>query len=68
MVEGEVCIPNIGARQRKARQRFGVVVMIAGLVLLALLVIGDVPLLWRLPLVLFYGGAAVGYFQARDRT
>lgn len=68
MAEGEVCIPNIGARQRKARLRFGVYVMIAGLVLLALLLILDAPLLWRLPLVLLYGTAAAGYFEARDKT
>jgi len=68
MAEGEVCIPNISRKQRRYRMRIGIASLVAGLLLLAILLIVDAPLLWRLPLVLLYGVAAGGYFEARDKT
>lgn len=65
---GEVCIANISPLERKKRMRFGMIQFALSLVILAVLVILDVNPLWRLPLILMFGAAASGYFQARDKT
>jgi len=65
---GEVCIANISPRERQLRMRFGMVQLAISLVILAVLVALDIDPLWRLPLIFTFGTAAVGYFQARDKT
>jgi hypothetical protein len=65
---GEVCIANISPLERRKRMRFGIIQFVLSLVVLAVLVILDVNPLWRLPLLFMFGGAASGYFQARDKT
>jgi hypothetical protein len=65
---GEVCIANISPRERQLRMRFGMVQLAISLVILAVLVALDIDPLWRLPLIFTFGTAAVGYFQAKDKT
>ena len=65
---GEVCIANISPLERKKRMRFGMIQFALSLVILIVLVILRVDPLWRLPLILMFGAAASGYFQARDKT
>lgn len=65
---GEVCIANISPRERQIRLRFGVTQFMISLVVLSALLAFDVNPLWRLLLILPFGGAAAGYFQARDKT
>lgn len=66
--DGEVCISNISPLERQKRLRFGVNQFIVTLVVLGLLIAFDADRLWRLPLLFMFWAAAVGYFQARDKT
>jgi len=65
---GEVCIANISPLERQKRLRFGLIQFAITLVILAVLVALHVNPLWRLPLLLLFWTAAIGYFQARDKT
>jgi hypothetical protein len=65
---GEVCIANISPKERQLRMRFGIAQMVFGVIVLVILVVLNVNPLWRLPLVFLFGAAAVGYFQAKDKT
>ena len=65
---GEVCIANISPKERQLRMRFGMVQFTISLVVLAVLVWLDVNPLWRLPLIFMFWAAAIGYFQAKDKT
>lgn len=66
--DGEVCISNISPLERQKRLRFGIHQFIATLVILGLLISFGADRLWRLPLLFVFWAAAVGYFQARDKT
>jgi hypothetical protein len=67
-VEGQVCIANIGPRERRRRLMSGIAMLALGISIAAVLVVSHVPALWRLPLfLLFYGGAS-GVFQWREKT
>ena len=65
---GEVCIANISPKERQLRMRFGMIQLAISLVILTVLVVLNVNPLWRLPLLFTFGTAAVGYFQATDKT
>jgi hypothetical protein len=65
---GEVCIANISTLERQKRLRFGIRQFITTLIILGILLALDVNPLWRLPLLFMFWAAAVGYFQARDKT
>lgn len=64
----EVCIANISPLERQKRLRFGVRQFITTLIILCTLLALDVNPLWRLPLLFMFWAAAVGYFQAHDKT
>jgi hypothetical protein len=64
----EVCIANISPLERQKRMRFGIQQFITTLVILGVLMAFDVNPFWRLPLLFMFWAAAVGYFQARDKT
>jgi fatty acid desaturase len=61
-------VANIGARERQKRLAFGIVALLAGVVISGLLVYIRAPLVWRLPLFLLFYVGALGYFQSRDKT
>lgn len=65
---GELCISNISPLERQKRLRFGVSQFIVTLVILGMLIAFGADRLWRLPLLFMFWAAAVGYFQARDKT
>lgn len=65
---GEFCISNISPLERQKRLRFGVSQFIITLVILGMLLAFGADRLWRLPLLFMFWAAAVGYFQARDKT
>jgi hypothetical protein len=65
---GEVCIANISPLERKKRLVFGVWQFVTTLVILVVLIVLGVNPLWRLSLLFMFWAAAVGYFQARDKT
>ena len=62
------CIANISPLERRKRLSFGIIQLIATLVILGILLALDVNPLWRLPLLFMFWAAAVGYFQAHDKT
>ena len=64
----EVCIANISPKERQIRMWFGIVQFAISLVILVVLVVLDVNRLWRLPLMFMFWAAAIGYFQAKDKT
>lgn len=61
-------IANIGADGRQKRLMFGLVALAVGAVIAVLLVGVGAPRIWRLPLFLVFYVAALGVFQARDKT
>jgi len=65
---GAVCIPNINTAERRKRLAFGLVELLVGLLILAVLLAFGVSRWWRLLLLPIYMGAASGFFQWRDRT
>lgn len=68
MSDGEVCMMNIGPKERRKRMRFGIAGFALGFAALAgLLAAGTTPG-WRLLVFLPFLLGATGYFQARDKT
>jgi len=64
----EVCIANISPLERQKRLNFGIRQFIFTLVIVAVLILLHLNPLWRLLLLFMFWAAAVGYFQARDKT
>lgn len=64
----EVCIANISPPERQKRLWFGIRQLVTTLVILVILIALGADRLWRLPLLFMFWAAAVGYFQARDKT
>ena len=64
----EICIANISPLERQKRLRFGIQQLIVTLVILGVLIAFHVNPFWRLPLLFLFWAAAVGYFQASDKT
>jgi hypothetical protein len=61
-------VVNIGAGGRRKRFMFGIVALGVGAVITTLLVAVGAPRIWRLPLFFVFYAAALGVFQARDKT
>ena len=61
-------VPNIGPRERRKRLTLGIAALVFGVGLVALFVVADAARAWRLLAALPFWGAALGYFQARDKT
>ncbi len=59
---------NIGPHERRKRLTFGVVLLGASLALAVMLIHADVARGWRMLLVIPLWAAALGFFQARERT
>jgi fatty acid desaturase len=64
---GAMCIPNIGERGRQRRQRSAIVWMVVALVA-AVVLLRHAPAGWYLLLFVPFTLAALGWFQARERT
>lgn len=64
----EVCLLNIGPKQRALRMRFGVISFVIALGVAAGLVVMQVSFWWRLALFLPFVMATTGFFQARRKT
>ena len=59
---------NIGPQERRKRLTFGVVLLGASLAAAAMLIHAEVARGWRMLLVFPLWAAALGFFQARERT
>lgn len=64
----KACIPNISTAERRKRLAFGLAVLAISLAVLALLLVTGVNRWWRLPLFFLFWGAAIGFFQWREKT
>ena len=64
----QICIANISPLERQKRLRFGIQQFLFTLVILGVLIVLHLNPLWRLLLLFLFWAAAVGYFQARDKT
>lgn len=67
-VQAQICIANISTRERRRRLLGGALSFVISLAILAILLVAGEPRWWRAALVFTFWGAAVGYFQWRDRT
>jgi hypothetical protein len=63
-----VCIANIGRRERNTRFKFGVVMLALGIAGAFALVVLDVRRMFRIALFVPFWLAAIGIFQAREKT
>ena len=64
----QVCVANIDTAGRRQRLMAGVVELVFALIILGILLAVHANPLWRLPLFLVFWGAAIGFFQWRERT
>lgn len=62
------CTPNINQSERNRRLFFGLAALAIALVLLIALLLLDADRWLRLPLFFLFWGAAVGFFQWREKT
>jgi hypothetical protein len=67
-MEGAVCIPNISRRERQKRLISGALQLAVALIVLDALMLTGIDRWWRLALFPVFWGAAVGFFQWRDKT
>ena len=67
-VTGEVCIANIGPKERQRRLMVGVVGLIVGMALVAALIVTGAPLWTRALAFLPFVGGAFGFWQYREKT
>jgi hypothetical protein len=68
MESDSVCIANIGPRERRKRLAFGIVSLAASAGIAATLVARGAAVGWRAGLFLPLAGAALGFFQWREKT
>jgi len=64
----EACIPNISLPERRKRLAAGVIQFVISLAVLTAFIATGADRWWRLTLFLLFWGAAVGFFQWRDKT
>jgi hypothetical protein len=64
----EVCVPNIGPRERRRRLVAGVVMLAIGALAALALALTGAERGWALALLLPFWGGASGVFQAREKT
>lgn len=62
------CLPNINLAERRRRLAFGTVALALGVAASIPLVLADVSRWWRVPLIVLFYPAAIGYFQFADHT
>lgn len=67
-MDGTACIANIGRRERSKRMTFGAFGLLVGVVAALVLIVTDVPRVWRLGLLLPFWVGGLGVFQARAKT
>lgn len=64
----DACFPNIGARQQRRRLMLGGASLAAAVALAFALAAADAALLLRATVVFPLYGAALGFFQFREKT
>ncbi len=64
----EICIANIGPKQRRMRLNFGLVAAAAGVAFVAVTAFTGLPAWTRLAAFVPFFGAALGFFQYKEKT
>jgi len=67
-IVGEVCMANINTSGRRQRLILGILQFMLAIIILVVLIVMGIDRLWRLPLLLLFWSAAIGFFQWRDKT
>ncbi|MEJ2540781.1 MAG: hypothetical protein P8188_12565 [Gemmatimonadota bacterium] len=67
-MNGEVCIPNIGRKQRRLRLAVGLLGAASAVLMLAWLMLADAPRLLRLAVAAPAWLGAIGFLQHREKT
>jgi hypothetical protein len=67
-MSGEACVANIGPGERRKRVALAVVSLGVSAAATLALVVSGAPRAWRLGLFFPLWAAALGYFQAREKT
>jgi hypothetical protein len=68
MADGDVCIVNIGPRERRRRMTFGVIGAAIALAIGGALIGAHVGRAWRLVVILPWLVAGIGVLQATGKT
>ncbi len=63
-----LCVENIGPRGRSQRARYGVGMLVFGLILAGVLIASGAGRAWRLALFLPFAAAGTGFFQSYEKT
>jgi len=61
-------IANIGSSEKRKRFIFGLLSLLAGILVLSVMFVFDATRWWRLLLVLPFYSAGIGFFQAKEET
>lgn len=64
----DACIANISPKERQKRMKFGIMQVVFGVVILAVLLLLGTDKAWRLPLFFMFAAGASSIFQALDKT
>jgi uncharacterized membrane protein len=64
----DICIPNIGPRERRRRLMVGIAMFAIVVVIAAGLVLADAPRAWRLFVLVPAWVGSIGVFQAKEKT
>jgi hypothetical protein len=67
-VSAETHVPNIGHEGVRKRRNLGIAMLLVGAAGLAVLILADVALAWRLVLIPFWLLGFSGLLQAREKT
>jgi len=64
----DICIPNIGPRERRRRLVVGIAMFVIAAFAAALLIAGGAPRAWRVFILFPAWVGSIGVFQAREKT
>jgi hypothetical protein len=64
----DVCIPNIGPRERRRRLTVGIAMFVIVVVVAVGLVLADAPRAWRLFVLFPAWVGSIGVFQVKEKT
>jgi hypothetical protein len=67
-IQSDICIPNIGPKERRRRLHGGLLALVIAVVIAIVLLATGADRWWRLALFPFFYGGMSGVFQWREKT